>query len=101
MNVWGTSELARRPAEVLLNSSLVFRWYGLIKSIPTTWKNELLRNNPHSSGNNRHEHCIVASKIAYRRLLKPITKTLTAQNSLISLLGLTDIVWKKVYMLPR
>ena len=84
-----------------LNSSLIFHWYGLIKSIPTTWKDELQRNIPYSSGNNRNERCIITSKIAYQRLLKPITKPLTAQNSLIKLLGLTDINWKKVYMLPR
>ena len=84
-----------------LNSSLVFHWYRLIKSIPTTWKDELQRNIPHSSGNNRNEHCIITSKIAYQRLLKPITKPPTAQNSLINVLGLTDISWKKVYMLPR
>ena len=83
-----------------LNSSLVFHWYGLIKSIPMTWKDELQRNTPHSSGNNRNEHCIITSKIAYQRLLKPITKPPTAQNSLISLLGLTDINWKNVYILP-
>ena len=53
------------------------------------------------SGSNRDEHCIITSKIAYQRLLKPITKSPTAQNSLISLLGLTDINWEKVYMLPR
>ena len=84
-----------------LNSSLIFHWYGLIKSIPTTWKDELLRNNSHSYGNNRNERCIITSKIAYQRLLKPITKPPTAQNPLINLLGLTDINWKKVYMLPR
>ena len=84
-----------------LNSSLIFHWYGLIKSIPTTWKDELQRNIPHSSGNNRNERCIITSKIAYQRLLKPITKPPTAQNSLINLLGLTDINWKKVYMLSR
>ena len=39
--------------------------------------------------------------IAYQRLLKPITKPPTAQNSLIKLLGLTDINWKKVYILLR
>ena len=61
-----------------LNSSPVFHWYGLIKSIPTTWKGELLRNIPHPSGNNRSEHCIITSKIAYQRLLKPITKPQTA-----------------------
>ena len=83
-----------------LNSSLIFHWYGLIKSIPTTWKDELKRNIPHSSGNNRNECCIITSKIAYQRLLKPITKPPTAQNSLINLLGLTDINWKKVYMFP-
>ena len=33
-----------------LNSSLIFHWYGLIKSIPTTWKDEFQRNIPHSSG---------------------------------------------------
>ena len=62
-----------------------------------TCKDELLRNNPHPSGNNRirNGHCTVTSKIAYQRLLKPITKPPTAQNSL------TDIDWKKVYMLPR
>ena len=54
-----------------LNSSLVFHWYGLIKSIPTTWKDELQRNIPHSSRNNRNEHCIITSKIAYQRLLNP------------------------------
>ena len=32
-----------------LNSSLVFHWYGLIESIPTTWKDELQRNIPHLS----------------------------------------------------
>ena len=84
-----------------LNSCHIFHWYGLIKSIPTTWKDELQRNIPHSSGNIRNEHCIITSKIAYQRLLKPITKPPTAQNSLIKLLGLTDINWKKVYMLPR
>ena len=30
-----------------------------------------------------------------------IMKPTTAQNSLISFLGSTDIDWKKVYMLPR
>ena len=30
----------------LLNSSLIFQWYGLIKSIPTTWKDELQRKSP-------------------------------------------------------
>ena len=84
-----------------LNSSLVFHWYGLIKSIPTTWKDELLRNNPHPLGNNRNEYCNITSKIAYQRLLKSITKPPTAQNLLISLLGPTDIDWKKVYMVPR
>ena len=84
-----------------LNGPLVFRWYGLIKSISTTWKDELQRNIPHSSENNRNEHCIITSKTAYQKLLKPITKPPTVQNSLINLLGLTDINWKKVYMLPR
>ena len=74
-----------------LNSSLVFHWYGLIRRMPTTWKDELLRNAPHSSGNNRNGHCIITSKIAHQRLLKPITKPQTAQNSLVSLSGLTDI----------
>ena len=70
----------------LLNSSLVFHWYGLIESIPMTWEDELQRNIPHSSGNNRNEHCIITSKIAYQRLLKPITKPpATAQNAIISL----------------
>ena len=68
-----------------------------VKSILTT---ELPRNIPHPSGNNRNEHCIITSKIAYQRLLKPITKPPTAQNSLINLLGLTDINWKKVFF-PR
>ena len=84
-----------------LNSSLEFHWYGPIKSIPTTWKDELQRNIHHFYGNNRNEHCIITSKIAYQRLLKPITKPPTAQNSLINLSGLTDINCKKVYMLPK
>ena len=84
-----------------LNSPLIFHWYGLIKSIPTIWKDELQRNIPYSSGNNRNERCIITSKIAYQRLLKPITKPPTARNSLIKLLGPTDINWKEVYMLPR
>ena len=79
---------------------LFFHWYGLIKSIPTTWKDELLRKIPHRSGSNRNEHYYYF-KIAYQRLLKPITKPPATANSLISLLGLTDINWKKVYMLPR
>ena len=49
-----------------LNSSLIFHWYGLIKSIPTTWKDELQRNIPYSSGNNRNECCIISSKKAYQ-----------------------------------
>ena len=84
-----------------LNSSLIFHWYGLIKSIPMIWKDELQRNIPYSSGNNRNECCIITSKIAYQRLLKPITKPPTAQNSLVKLLEPTDINWKEVYMLPR
>ena len=84
-----------------LNNSLIFHWYGLIKSIPTIWKDELQRNIPYSSGNNRNERCIITYKIAYQRLLKPITKPPTSQNSLIKLLGPGDINWKEVYMLPR
>ena len=57
-----------------LNSCHIFHWYGRIKSIPTAWKDELQRNIPHSSGNIRNERCIITSKIAYQRLLKPITK---------------------------
>ena len=80
-----------KKQKYLLNSSLVFHWYGLVKSIPRSWKDDLLRDDLYPSRNNRNEHCTITSMIAYQRLLKPITKPPTAQNSLTSLLQLHDI----------
>ena len=80
-----------------MSISLVFHWYGLIKSIPTTWKDELQRDTPHCFGNNRDKHCIITSKEAPK--IYNISTNCTKFTNHV--LGLTDINWKKVYMLPR
>ena len=85
-----------------LSNALTFKWYGLVRSIPRKWKNELSISNAHLLGTNEEFRMInITSKTAYKRLVTSLIKPPTAQKSLASLLGLTDIDWSNVYMLPR
>ena len=85
-----------------LSNALTFKWYGLVRSIPRKWKNELSISNAHLLGTNEESRMInITSKTAYKRLVTSLIKPPTAQKSLASLLGLTDIDWSNVYMLPR
>ena len=43
----------------------------------------------------------ITSKVAYQKLLQPLVKPPTAQRSLEIMLGLKDVDWSRIYLLPR
>ena len=81
-----------------------FSWLGLIKSIPVVWKSNL-RNSfsgcpPRTELQNENIACI-DSKMAYLKLIQPLSKPPTSQLYFEKVLGFGKVEWKKVYMLPR
>ena len=88
-----------------LNNSHVFNWFGLIKSIPRNWKNILCTNPDRFTADiqnqiNNVSPCMT-SKVAYQKLLKQLVKPPTAQKSVERMLGLEDVDWSRIYLLPR
>ena len=43
----------------------------------------------------------ITSKVAYQKLLKQLVKPPTAQKSLERMLGLENVDWSRIYLLPR
>ena len=87
-----------------LNNSHVFNWFGLIKSILRNWKNILCTNPDRFTADiqnqiNNVSPCIT-SKVAYQMLLKQLVKPPTVQKSLERMLGLENVDWSRIYLLP-
>ena len=87
-----------------LNNSSYLSWVGPIKSIPTAWKfnlrDSLFGNPPRIDLQNEGMECI-NSKMAYRKLIQPLSKPPTSQLYFEKVLGFGKVEWEKVYMLPR
>ena len=86
-----------------LNVSSYLSWLGLIKSIPTAWKfnlrDSLFGNPPRIDLQNESMACI-SSKMAYQKLIQPLSKPSTSQLYFEKVLGFGKVEWGKVYMLP-
>ena len=79
-------------------------WLCLIKSVPAVWKSNL-RNSfsgspPRTELQNEDIACI-DSKMAYLKLIQPLSKPPTSQLYFEKVLDFGKVEWKKVYMLPR
>ena len=87
-----------------LNVSSYLSWLGRIKSIPTAWKfnlrDSLFGNPPRIDLQNESMACI-SSKMAYQKLIQPLSKPSTSQLYFERVLGFGKVEWGKVYMLPR
>ena len=87
-----------------LNISSYLSWLGLIKSIPTAWKfnlrDSLLANPLRIDLQNESMACI-SSKMAYQKLIEPLSKLPTSQLYSEKVLGFGKVEWENVYMLPR
>ena len=79
-------------------------WLGLIKSIPAVWKsnrrNSFSGSPPRTELQNEDMACI-DSKMAYLKLIQPLSKPPTCQLYFEKVLGFGKVEWKEVYMLPR
>ena len=79
-------------------------WLGLIKSIPAVWKSNLMNSfsgsPPRTELQNENAVCI-DSKMAYLKLMEPLSKPPISQLYFEKVLGFGKVEWKKVYMLPR
>ena len=87
-----------------LNISSYLSWLGLIKSIPTTWKFNLrdsLHGNPLRIDLQNEGMACISSKMAYQKLIQPLSKPPTSQLYFEKVLGFGKVEWGKVYMLPR
>ena len=88
-----------------LNRSQILNWLGLLNCIPKAWKNKLAANSERlysaPANLNTKQMPFITSKTAYQILLKSLVRPATAQSSLESSLHLTNVDWKKVYMLAR
>ena len=86
------------------NMSSHLSWLGLIKSIPTAWKSNLRDSfsctPPRNDLQNEGMACI-SSRMAYQKLIQPLSKQPTSQLYFAKVLGFGRVEWKKVYMLPR
>ena len=88
-----------------LNNSHVFNLFGLITSILRNWKNVLCTNPDRFTADIQNQinnvgPCII-SKVAYQKLLKQLVKPPTVQKSLERMLGLEDVDWSRIYLLPQ
>ena len=88
-----------------LNRGQILNWLGLLNCVPKDWKNKLAANSERlysaPANLNTKQMPFITSKTAYQILLKSLVRPATAQSSLESSLHLTNVDWKKVYMLPR
>ena len=79
-------------------------WLGLIKSIPTAWKFNLrdsLFGNPLTIDLQNESMACISSKMAYQKLIRPLSKPPTSQLYFEKVLGFDKVEWEKVYILPR
>ena len=87
-----------------LNISSYFSWLGLNKSIPTAWKfslrDTLFGNTLRIDLQNQSMACL-SSKMAYQKLIQPLSKPTTSQLYFEKVLGFGKVDWEKAYMLPR
>ena len=87
-----------------LNISSYLSWIGLVKSIPTAWKFNLrdsLFGNPLRIDLQNKSMACISSKMAYQKLIQPLSKPSTSQLYFEKVLGFGKVEWEKVYMLPR
>ena len=87
-----------------LNISSYLSWLGLIKSIPTAWKFNLrdsLFGNPLRIDLQNESMVCISSKMAYQKLIQPLSKPSTFQLYFEKVLGFGKVEWGKVCMLPR
>ena len=87
-----------------LNISSYLSWLGLIKSIPTEWKFNLrdsLLGNPLRIDLQNESMACISSKMAYQKLIEPLSKPPTSQLYFEKVLGFGKVEWEKVYMLPK
>ena len=84
----------------------------IIKAIPNTWnkvvKNEVvyLQVEMPSACDIKIRVCLtsickISVKTIYDLLLEPILKKPASQNTILNMLNLSEIDWKKVYVIPR
>ena len=86
------------------SSSQILNWLGVIKCVSRAWR-DLLINTPIDNCNVEEypvnkELSAMTSKIAYQNLLKLLLSAPTPQKSLERVIKLTDIDWRKIYILP-
>ena len=88
------------------------KWFGIIKAIPNTWKkvvkNELVDLQVEMPlacdikiRGSLTSICKISVKNVYDLLLEPILKKPASQNTILNMLNLSEIDWKKVYLIPR
>ena len=79
-------------------------WLGLIKSIAAVWKSNLgnsFSGSPPKTELQNEAIACIGSKMAYLKLIQPLSKPPTSQLYFEKVLGFGRMEWKKVYMLPR
>ena len=87
-----------------LNISSYLSWLGLIKSIPTAWKFNLrdsLFGNPQRIDLHNESMACISNKMAYQKLIQPLSKPPTSQLYFERVQGFGKVEWEKVYMLQR
>ena len=97
--------MIRSRKKFSLNRAQILNWLGLLDCISKAWKNKLAANSERlysaPANLNAKQMPFITSKTAYQILLKSLVRPATAQTSLESSLHLTNVDWKKIYMLPR
>ena len=84
--------------------SSLLSWLSLIKSISTAWKSNLKDSfsvTPPRNHLQSESMACISSKMAYQKLIQPLSKPLTSQLHFKKVLGFGKVEWKKVYLLPR
>ena len=81
-----------------LNISSCLSWLGIIKSIPTAWKFNLrdsLFGNLLTTDLQNESMACISSKMAYQKLIQPLSKPPTSQLYFEKLLGFGRVEWEK------
>ena len=81
-----------------LNISSYLSWIGLVKSIPTAWKFNLrdsLFGNPLRIDLQNKSMACISSKMAYQKLIQPLSKPSTSQLYFEKVLGFGKVEWEK------
>ena len=87
-----------------INISSYLSWLSLVKSIPKTGKfnvRDSLFGNPLRIDLQNESMAYISSKMAYQKLIQPLSKPPTSELYFEKVLGFGKVEWEKVYMLPR